>query len=64
MAVVDTLFDQAVVQSYGQPSQNQVLVRLPMMQGAEQGTALEGDAKRVVDALQKADIALREAGQH
>jgi preprotein translocase subunit SecF len=45
-----------VVQRYGQPGQNQMLIRLPMMTGAEQGTNLEQSADQALALLQKAGL--------
>ena len=47
---LDAVPGEEVVQAYGDPAQNQVLVRLPLMKGAEQGYELEQGAKRVVEA--------------
>jgi preprotein translocase subunit SecF len=47
---------EEVIQSYGDPAQNQILVRLPLMEGVEQGASLEQGAKRVVDAVKAANI--------
>lgn len=41
----------AVVQTVGRPDQNTIMVRLPMMQGQEEGANLEAAATQVVDAL-------------
>jgi preprotein translocase subunit SecF len=46
----------AVVQSYGEPAANEVLVRLPMMQEAEQGANLENQALQVEEALRAAGV--------
>src|SRR5207248_233551 len=46
----------AVVQQYGDPKDHEILVRLPIMKGQEQGTALEADAKRVEDAVRGANV--------
>jgi len=45
----------AVVQSYGDPSLKQVMVRVPQV-GAEQGGALSGAAQNVENALRKASL--------
>jgi preprotein translocase subunit SecF len=42
-----------VVQTYGDPGANEILIRLPQLI-EEQGASLEQDARRVVDTLQKA----------
>ena len=46
---------EKVVQSYGDPADNQVLVRLPQ-QGEEEGASLEQGARAVVAALQGAGL--------
>src|SRR2546430_14745200 len=43
----------AVVQSYGDPSQNMVMIRVPQV-GAESGASLSVEAQKVEDALDKA----------
>ena len=45
----------AVVQSYGDPSQRQVMVRVPQV-GAESGASLSSAAKAVEDALKKGSL--------
>lgn len=47
---------EEVVQQYGDPAANEVLIRLPQTAGVEQGASLEQGAKVVVDALQKAGL--------
>ena len=47
---------EKVVQTYGDPADNQVLVRLPELGGQEEGANLELGARAVVDALQKAGL--------
>jgi preprotein translocase subunit SecF len=47
---------EEVIQAYGDAAQNQILVRLPLMEGAEQGTSLEQGAKRVVEAVKAANL--------
>jgi preprotein translocase subunit SecF len=44
-----------VVQKYGDPADNEILVRLPMG-GAEQGFSLEQGARQVLDLIQKANL--------
>ena len=46
---------EKVVQSYGDPADNQVLVRLPEL-AQEEGTSLEQGARAVVGALEKASL--------
>jgi preprotein translocase subunit SecF len=47
---------EKVVQTYGDPAMNEVLVRLPLTQTGEQGTNLEQGAKSVIDAVTKANL--------
>jgi preprotein translocase subunit SecF len=47
--------ENAIVQSYGDPSLRQVMVRVPSV-GAEQGAALSSQAKAVEDALRKGNL--------
>jgi preprotein translocase subunit SecF len=44
------------VQQYGPAGQNQIMVRLPVQSGSEQGTNLDLDVKRVEDALRAANV--------
>jgi len=53
---LDSVPGEEVIQAYGEPAQNQILVRLPLMEGVEQGASLEQGAKRVVDAVKAANI--------
>ena len=53
---LDGVPGEKVVQSYGDPADNQVLIRLPQM-GAEEGASLEQGARAVVGALQSANLA-------
>ncbi len=48
--------EEVVIQAYGDPAQNQIMVRLPLMQGVEQGASLEQGAKRVVEAVKAANL--------
>jgi preprotein translocase subunit SecF len=47
---------EEVIQAYGDPAQNQILVRLPIMEGAEQGASLEQGARQIVNALKAANL--------
>ena len=47
---------ESVVQRYGAPAENRILVRLPIMEGVEQGTNLEEGARRIEEALKAAGI--------
>ncbi|HUL71983.1 MAG TPA: protein translocase subunit SecF [Vicinamibacterales bacterium] len=53
---LDPVTTDKVVQKYGQAGQNQILVRLPMMKGQEEGTNLEAGVNQVQDALQRANV--------
>jgi preprotein translocase subunit SecF len=52
----DQISKDAVVQQYGDPAQHEIVVRLPMMKGQEQGPSLEADAKRIEDTLRGAGV--------
>jgi preprotein translocase subunit SecF len=54
-ALVAAIAGEQVIQSYGDASANQKLIRLPMI-GAEEGASLESGARAVVDALTKANL--------
>jgi preprotein translocase subunit SecF len=47
---------EEVVQTYGDPSTHQILVRLPMKDGVEQGAQLSEGANSVVAAVEKAGL--------
>lgn len=49
-------FGEIVVQQYGSATDNEILVRLPQMQGVEKGTSLEEQALAVERALQGARV--------
>ena len=51
-----TLSGEATVQTFGQPGDNEIMVRLPLRQGLEQGASLEADAKQVESSLKAANI--------
>ena len=46
----------AQVQTSGRPGDNEILVRLPLRKGLEQGASLEADAKEVEAALRGANV--------
>jgi preprotein translocase subunit SecF len=54
---IDGVPGEKVVQQYGDPASNQVLVRLPQMKGVEQGFGLEQGAKQLHDSLAAANLA-------
>jgi preprotein translocase subunit SecF len=47
---------ESVIQSYGDEANHEILIRLPMTEGAEEGTALEERANAVIDAITKANL--------
>src|SRR5215467_9366469 len=53
---LDPISTDKVVQKYGQPAQNQIMVRLPMMKGQEEGANLEAGVTQVTAALQQANV--------
>jgi preprotein translocase subunit SecF len=54
--------ENVIVQTYGDPSQRQVMIRVPHV-GAEQGTSLSQTKQQVVDALTKGGVgAFKENG--
>jgi preprotein translocase subunit SecF len=58
-ALAATVPGEHVVQTYGDPSAKEIMVRLPLPEGdasVEQGTKLEEGAKAVVDAVGKANL--------
>ena len=55
-AAVEPLPGDEAVQSYGAPADHQVLVRLPLREGAEQGAALSEGAQAVLAAVEKAGL--------
>jgi preprotein translocase subunit SecF len=46
----------ATVQTFGRPGDNEILIRLPLRRGAEEGTSLEEDARQVDAALRSASV--------
>jgi preprotein translocase subunit SecF len=55
-SALDVLPGEKIVQSYGEPAQNEVLIRFPQVEGQEQGFGLEASSHRAVDALKKANL--------
>jgi len=55
-AVSRAIVTEFVVQSYGQPEDNEVLIRLPQIQREEEGANLEDDAEAVFAALRAAGL--------
>jgi len=53
---LDTIPGEKVVQQYGEAQANEWLVRLPLVETAEQGTSLEQGARQVVDAVTAANL--------
>lgn len=54
-ALVASVAGEQIIQSYGEASANQKLIRLPQLI-AEEGAALDQNARAVVDALTKANV--------
>jgi preprotein translocase subunit SecF len=55
-ALVAAIPGEHVIQAYGDASENQKQIRLPMAEGTEQGVSLETGAKAVVDAITRANL--------
>ena len=53
---LDPVTSDKVVQKYDDPRLNEILVRLPMMKGQEQGANLDAGVNQVTEALQRAGI--------
>lgn len=53
---VDPISKEAVVQQFGKPEDREIVVRLPIMKGQEQGESLEEDAKKVEAAVRGANL--------
>src|SRR5262245_4323811 len=53
---VAPLGGEAVVQQFGDASENRLLIRLPQQEGVEQGTALEQGSQRAEEALKTAGL--------
>src|SRR5439155_7140919 len=53
---VDPISKDAVVQQFGPAAEHQIVVRLPIMKGAEEGAHLEDDAKKVEEAVRTANV--------
>jgi preprotein translocase subunit SecF len=47
---------EKVVQRYGNPGENQILIRMPLPMAEESGAALEQQAASIVDSLRKAGL--------
>ena len=55
-AALAPVLKESVVQQVGQAGQNRIMVRLPMVEGAEKGASLESGSKLVQDTLRAAKI--------
>jgi len=53
---IDPISHEAIVQKYGPPGKHELMIRLPMMKGVEQGAALDQEAKAVEAALKAANL--------
>ncbi len=53
---LSALSGDTVVQRFGSPGDNQIMIRLPILSGTEQGLGLDADAARVEEALKAANV--------
>jgi preprotein translocase subunit SecF len=53
---LDPVTTDKVVQRYGVPTDNSVLIRMPMAQGMEEGASLDQGVRAIKDALTKANV--------
>ncbi len=53
---LDVVPGEKVVQSYGDPADSEMMVRLPQMVGDEEGASLEEGANAVLNALEQANV--------
>src|SRR4051812_13666303 len=53
---LDVLPGDKVVQQYGDPKLNEVLIRFPQVKGQEQGFGLEANSQRALSALRQANV--------
>ena len=53
---LDQVSDEKVVQTYGEPDEHEVLIRLPQMTGVEEGASLEQGSAAVFEALGQANL--------
>jgi preprotein translocase subunit SecF len=53
---IEGLPGEEAVQQFGDPSDHEMLIRLPMMASEERGTNLEEGARRVEEALKRANV--------
>jgi len=53
---LDPVSADKVVQKFGAAAQNQIMIRLPMMKGQEEGTNLEAGVNQVTEALRAANV--------
>ena len=47
---------ESVIQSFGDPANNEILIRLPLAEGADEGAALEAGANAIISSLTKANL--------
>ena len=55
-SALDALPGEKVVQQYGDPAQNEILIRFPQTHSQEQGFGLEASSQQAIAAIQKANI--------
>lgn len=53
---LDAISTDKVVQSYGAAAENSMLIRMPVMQGMEEGATLDQGVRAITDALTKANV--------
>ena len=55
-SALDAITTDKIVQRYGTPADNSLLVRMPMVQGMEEGATLDQGVRAINDALGKASV--------
>jgi preprotein translocase subunit SecF len=53
---LDVLPGEKVVQQYGDPAQNEIMIRFPQVHGEEQGFGLEASSHKALEALRAANL--------
>jgi preprotein translocase subunit SecF len=55
-AALEKIPGDKAVQQYGDPAGNEILIKLPQIEGAEQGTSLEQGGQQAIEALRAAGL--------
>ena len=55
-SALDAITTDKIVQRYGAPADNSLLIRMPMVQGMEEGATLDQGVRAINDALGKANV--------